>query len=108
MAFHVPAQLAALLGQNAALAGAVSLTLEQFHPWIADNECVFFPEYTDHGSEHVDAVLRAAESLIRDEAWSRLTAEGAAVIELAALLHDCAMHIHEEGLSTAPSCPART
>ena len=34
----------------------------------------FFPEYTDHSSKHIVEVLQTASSLVRDEAWSVLTA----------------------------------
>lgn len=38
-----------------------------------------------------------AESLITDDAWVHLTSEDAAVLILSVVLHDCAMHLSEDG-----------
>lgn len=72
-------------------------SLAEFEPLLADNKLVFFPEYTDHGPDHVREVLIAADAIIRDEAWDWLTPEDAAALILAVLLHDCAMHLSEDG-----------
>lgn len=57
----------------------------------------FFPEYTDHGPKHIEDVMTTAEGLIRDESWECLTPEDTAVLILGILLHDCAMHLSEDG-----------
>jgi molecular chaperone HtpG len=53
--------------------------------------------YTDHSSKHILEVLQAASSLVRDEAWPILTAGDTALLCLATLLHDSAMHLMEDG-----------
>jgi hypothetical protein len=97
MVLQLPDQLRLTLRRDARLAASVDLSLTAFEPWIADNKLVFFPEYTDHGLDHLNAVLRAADALICDESWSILTPSDAAVLVLAVLVHDSAMHLHEEG-----------
>ncbi|UDQ76386.1 ATP-binding protein [Pectobacterium brasiliense] len=57
----------------------------------------FFPDYTDHGINHLNEVLSSAASLISDESWDLLSAHDAAAICISTLLHDCAMHISEDG-----------
>lgn len=58
---------------------------------------VFFPEYTDHGPQHIEDVMMTAESLITDNSWSHLTPEDSAALALSIVLHDCAMHLSEDG-----------
>ena len=63
----------------------------------ADNKTPFFPAFTDHGLEHIGAVLNATELLVPEEAWPLLTATDGAVMICATFLHDIAMHIHPAG-----------
>lgn len=87
------------------------LSLVRFGRWIGASTQgpFFFPEYSDHGPDHINRVLSAAAALVTPEAWRLLTAEDAAVLTLAALLHDAAMHLSADGLlalldgPTAPS-----
>jgi molecular chaperone HtpG len=69
---------------------------------LRDNKTPFFPAYTDHGTDHIESVLRACVRLIprdvleqTDDALLRPT--DAAVLICAALLHDIAMHLREPG-----------
>ncbi len=57
----------------------------------------FFPDYTDHGPDHVQDVLVTAQGLIRDEAYPHLTPADVATLALSVLLHDVAMHLSEDG-----------
>src|SRR5437773_2415420 len=93
----IPRRLDEILSKNQGLHGAAKMCLTEFEPWISDNKLVFFPEYTDHGPDHICEVLVTAEALIRDEAWDVITAEDATALILGILLHDCAMHLSEEG-----------
>ncbi|MGN5108357.1 HD domain-containing protein [Aeromonas hydrophila] len=66
-------------------------------PWLNENKTVFFPEYTDHGLTHLKEVLLTADSIISDESWDHITSQDAAAIIVSVLLHDCAMHLTEDG-----------
>jgi molecular chaperone HtpG len=66
-------------------------------PWIQSNKTTFFPEYTDHGPKHIEEVLNSASGLITEEAMEIVSPSDAAVLIVAALLHDCALHITEDG-----------
>ncbi len=94
---QLPKRLAYILERDQAIDGAVKISVAQFEPWIKHSNLPFFPEYTKHDIEHIEAVLRTAAGLIRDDAWEAITPSDAAVLTLAALLHDCAMHLSEEG-----------
>lgn len=65
--------------------------------WLSDNKPVFFPEYTDHGLVHLNEVLLTADSIITDESWVQLSSQDAAALIISVLLHDCALHITEDG-----------
>lgn len=93
----IPERLAYVLETDQGLDGAVKQSISQFEPWIKHSNLPFFPEYTKHDIEHIESVLQTAAGLIRDEAWETVSAGDAAVLILAVLLHDCAMHLTESG-----------
>ena len=94
---QIPKKLAHVLGRDQALDGAVKLSIAQFEPWIKHSNLPFFPEYTKHDLDHIEGVLRTASELIADKAWFAITPADAAVLVLSALLHDCALHLSEDG-----------
>ena len=63
------------------------------------NQMPFFPNYTDHGCDHVQKVLETELRLIPKDVWNaNLFSEAdAAVLICATLLHDLAMHLSENG-----------
>ena len=69
----------------------------------------FFPAYTDHGAQHVTAVVETAMRLVPKSVLTKnmLKAQDAAVISCAAMLHDLAMHVREPGFISLvdPSTP---
>jgi len=75
MEFTIPASLDELLQRDHTLNGAVHSTLAHFIPWIGRNHTPLFPEYTDHGVEHLEKVLTTASALIREEAWGIITSQ---------------------------------
>jgi len=97
MSLEIPRRLRKLLNQDPSLERAVSDTLTEFEPWIEGSGLPFFPEYTDHGPRHLVQVMRTAEALINGPAWKVLTPGDAAALIIAVLLHDCAMHLREDG-----------
>ena len=73
---------------------------------LSDNKLLFFPDYTDHGPDHVNRVLRSEVELIPKGVWKNSTNDSdprllcdadAAVIIAATLLHDIAMHLRPPG-----------
>ncbi len=95
----IPPRLDDLLSRSS-LAHPVRAWVQRFESWVGDDtqSLYFFPEYTDHGPKHIASVLAAAEALIREEAWPHLTGEDAAVLIVATVLHDSAMHLTADGL----------
>lgn len=97
---NLPPRLLDLLQQDRRLHSSVLAALSDFEPWLEDNKLVFFQEYTDHGPDHISSVIDTAAGLITESSWKLLTAADAAALTLAVLLHDCAMHISEDGFMT--------
>lgn len=83
------------LSRNLEIRSAVDATLVDFDSWFQDSKLPFFPDYTDHGVIHVSEVLETAANLIRPSAQALFSAEDAAILILAALLHDAALHLSE-------------
>ncbi len=96
---EIPPRLKAILEADENLHNAVQRSLLNFKDWIIDNKVIFFREYTDHGPRHIEIVMANAVGLIAQETWDAgiLTPADAAVLTLSVLLHDCAMHLTEEG-----------
>ena len=67
---------------------------------LRSNQMPFFPAYTDHGVRHVEGILEMVVLLIPPHVLgerSLLGGADAAVVICAAILHDIAMHLHEDG-----------
>lgn len=94
---NIPSRLSALLQKDDNLTGAVLHAISVVRPWFEDNKLVFFPGYTDHGPKHIQEVFEAAEFLITESAWEILNPKDVAVLILGIILHDCAMHLSEDG-----------
>lgn len=93
----IPSRLNELLAKDTGLHASVLDAITTVSPWAKDNKTVFFPEYTDHSLVHMTEVLASADSLISDNSWPLVTAQDATAILLSVLLHDCALHLTEDG-----------
>ncbi|MFC1713437.1 ATP-binding protein [Candidatus Poribacteria bacterium] len=88
-----------LLARRPSLSGLVMTTLGNYGAWLGRNRLEFFTEYTDHGLDHVEDVVKLAYELIREECIEIITPEDVATLILSALLHDCAMHLTKDGFA---------
>ncbi|HAA15444.1 MAG TPA: hypothetical protein DCE41_28585 [Cytophagales bacterium] len=95
----LPDRFKALLEQNQGLLGTVSRTLSTYGEILKENRLEFFPEYTDHGIDHITQVLATSEALITPEAFAAdvLGSKDIAFYTLAVLLHDLGMHLSLAG-----------
>lgn len=93
---NIPQKIKSCLERKPSQLHHVLAAIDQFSPWI-NNTLPLFPEYTDHGPQHVEDVLNSAVGLIAKSAWSKLSSTDAMVLSLSVLLHDCAMHLTEYG-----------
>jgi len=57
----------------------------------------FFPDYTDHGPQHLSNVLDISDKLLSKGSRELLTAEDVAILVFSVLLHDLALHLSEAG-----------
>lgn len=73
---------------------------------LADNKLPFFPDYTDHGTDHINQVMESEVDLVPEAVWNGSTKDSrprllcdvdATVIIGATLLHDIAMHLRPTG-----------
>jgi hypothetical protein len=97
MEIHIPEKFDELLKGDAKLHAAVTLSVAEFEPWLRLSGTPFFPEYTDHGPKHLGDTLVTASAIIRDEAWASITSADVGALLLSLLLHDCALHLSEDG-----------
>ena len=93
----LPAPLKEILQGDPELHASVLDALNTFGQWLDASDMPFFPEYTEHGPAHVTSVIGTAWLCLNDAAQAALKPVDAAILSLAALLHDAAMHLSEEG-----------
>jgi molecular chaperone HtpG len=103
---RIPQQLRDTLLKDDGLGGRVLASVSDFSKWLCHftRGLPFFPEYTDHGPDHINDVLHTANALIDESSRKHLTPEDAAVLVLASILHDSAMHLDQAGISHLQSC----
>jgi molecular chaperone HtpG len=71
--------------------------LDTFTKWMSSSRLVFFPAYTSHGVDHFQGVLSTAADLVSERSLKVITPADVAVLVQAVLLHDCGMHLTEDG-----------
>jgi hypothetical protein len=100
MTLRIPDRLRELL-VDSPFEGATLRFRDAADELLSDNELPFFPAYTDHGREHVERTLHAAEALVPEEAWEPrrrlLQPADAAVLVCATILHDLGLHLRARG-----------
>jgi molecular chaperone HtpG len=94
---EIPARWKPILERRQDLNGLVNSTLARFAPILKHSHFVFFPEYTDHGIEHIQSVLTTCDWLMTDEAFVLLTPEDLTSLTLAVLAHDLGMLLERDG-----------
>lgn len=94
----IPEKLESILNQSQELDGIVKQTASDFSPIFRDNKLYFFEEYTDHGIDHIERVLLAAEEVISEDTFTAkiLSPVDVAVLILSVILHDLGMQINYE------------
>lgn len=97
MAINIPDRMENILKRDSGIHSFTLASVTNLKPWLDANTTVFFPEYTDHSFIHLNEVLATAESIITDESWDTITPEDVSAMVISVLLHDCAMHITEDG-----------
>lgn len=98
MNIKIPEKFENILKKNDVYHSEILRLNDDFTNWTKENRLEFFPEYTDHGSEHIQSVLDTAESIINEQSFSILTPEDIYVLISSILLHDSAMHLEKFGL----------
>jgi molecular chaperone HtpG len=76
----------------------VHKALENFSDWFRSSRLPFFPDYTDHGIQHIEQVLATAVNLIPEQARNYFSGADATALILAVLLHDSALHLTDAGV----------
>ena len=91
---RIPSKLRALINEEHRI--IIEKSLIPFSHLLQDNNLFFFPEYTDHGINHIEAVLRSIENLISDDTFDKLSSLDICAIIVATVLHDIGLHASPE------------
>lgn len=90
----IPTKLQARLNEEHAT--IILGCLIPFSRILKENKLYFFPEYTDHGINHIEGVLKSIENLIADDTIEKLSSLDICAIIIATALHDIGMHTNDE------------
>lgn len=99
MNLQIPDKFKSILERNQKYLGNVLTTLDWYGGVIRNRKPEFFPDYTDHGIEHIQSVLNSTEWLT-GESIELLSEKDVAAIVLSVLLHDYGMFLTYDGLIT--------
>src|SRR5690242_4193801 len=94
----MPPRLWEVLRRDRRLDGAVSNTLATFESWLLVSQLPLFPDFIDHGVQHLNDVLSMADQLIAQQSRELLSPADIACLVIAVLLHDMGMHFTPEGV----------
>ncbi|GEM_PF-2614750 len=97
MSIQIPEFLEKKLAEDHTYRAAVDSTIVDFNDWLSVSKLTFFPDYTDHGIDHLNQVLDTATNLMTKDAKDLFTAADAGALILAVLLHDSALHLSKSG-----------
>ncbi len=93
----IPIKLEEILKCDQEKHGIVLKTISDFEKILKANNMEFFPDYTDHGINHVENVLFSIQSLITEDSFELLNSMDITIIILATVAHDIGMHISHPG-----------
>jgi len=88
----IPAKFQKILENDKSLLSLVLSIETSFEPIYKDNKLFFFEEYTEHGIDHIEKVIKASEFLIPDESFQYIQPKEVAILFLSVVLHDIGMH----------------
>ncbi len=97
MEITLPNAFETRLALNKPLRAAVDRTLSDFSVWFSESKLPFFTDYTDHGLKHLQDVIQTINGLVPASAMDSLSPGDVAILVIATLLHDSALHLSEQG-----------
>jgi hypothetical protein len=89
---NIPSKFDNILKNDQIMLSLVTGIITSFEPILKSNKLFFFEEYTEHGIEHIEMVLKATEYLISDESFQFIHSKEVAILILSVVLHDIGMH----------------
>ena len=94
----LPAKFEIIIQNENSIKSQVHAALSNAERIYKANRVEFFPEYTDHGIEHVQKVLDTSVNIIDNVALNLLTPNDVLMLVCSVLLHDIGLHLTQHGL----------
>jgi len=91
---EIPSKFNKILKKDQSDEGLLLNVINSFEKILKDNKLFFFEEYTEHGIQHIETVLRIAEFLIPDKSFSYIKPKEVVIFILSVVLHDIGMHTY--------------
>lgn len=93
MGLFIPHKLDEILKKDNRNHTEINRIINEFSVLIKDNKVEFFPEYTDHGLQHIQSVLNTAEEILNEESFNIINSE-----DIYVLISSIILHIDKHGL----------
>lgn len=90
---QIPPKFLKILEKSQTNYSIVLDVITSFESILKDNKLYFFEEYTDHGIDHIESVLKTCEFIITDESYQNINPNEIVTLILAIILHDLGMHL---------------
>lgn len=92
----MPQRFAEKLEKDAIWESIVKEIIRRFSSIIKENKMEFFPEYTDHGFNHINKTLELANKIIPQSTFDKLNTLDIGALVVSFFLHDLGMHLTYE------------
>ena len=97
MSIQIPSRMKECLSQDSSYYANVTRLVSNVVDFY-DCSPVFFPDYTIHGTKHVNAVLELADQLIAPVTIQQLTSRDVSYLISSIIIHDLGMFLSAEGV----------
>lgn len=94
----LPSEMQQKLSSDREFEAIVARSISSFEPVLFHGQPEFFPDYTDHGINHIQDTLTTAWTLATERSKDLLGARDVACLICAVLLHDAGMYLGKSGL----------
>ncbi|HPI53909.1 MAG TPA: ATP-binding protein [Chitinophagaceae bacterium] len=90
---YIPDKLLKILEQDQSWHRITLSAIATFGPILIENRLYFFEEYTDHGIEHIESILKTTELLIPNDTFQTITSKEVSIYIISVIIHDIGMQL---------------
>lgn len=94
----IPERLQSILNKDVKMAAKTQTAINNISEIISKSDLYFFPEYTNHGMEHIINIFSLIDKIAPTESLNELSPKAVSSLVLSVYLHDLGMYLKPDGL----------